>query len=58
MRLPIIAERPHAGPMKTVASAKTTQMVQPRIFSDRMGTAWLTHNVEEVSMFENLLPSL
>jgi hypothetical protein len=23
-----------------------------------MGTAWLRHNVEEVSMFENILPSL
>jgi hypothetical protein len=23
-----------------------------------MGTAWLTHNVEEVSMFEHLLPPL
>ena len=25
---------------------------------DAMGTAWLTHNVEEVSMFEHILPSL
>jgi hypothetical protein len=23
-----------------------------------MGTAWLTHNVEEVSMFEHILPPL
>lgn len=33
-------------------------VVRPRIFSDEMGTAWLTHNVEEVSMFESLLPLL
>ncbi|MGE3807717.1 MAG: hypothetical protein AB7K24_23895 [Gemmataceae bacterium] len=33
-------------------------LVRPRVFSDRMGAAWLTHNVEEVSMLENLLPSL
>lgn len=32
--------------------------IRPRIFSDEMGTAWLTHNVEEVSMFENILPGL
>ncbi len=31
---------------------------RPRVFSDAMGTAWLTHNVEEVSMLENLLPAL
>ncbi len=33
-------------------------VVRPRIFSDAMGKAWLTHNVEEVSMFENILPML
>lgn len=33
-------------------------LVRPRVFSDDMGTAWLTHNVEEVSMFEHILPSL
>ncbi|MBP6902660.1 MAG: hypothetical protein KBC73_21390 [Burkholderiaceae bacterium] len=32
--------------------------IRPRIFSDAMGTAWLTHNVEEVSMFEHILPPL
>ena len=32
--------------------------VRPRVFSDAMGTAWLTHNVEEVSMLENILPRL
>lgn len=34
------------------------RLVRPRVFSDAMGTAWLTHNVEEVSMFEHILPSL
>ena len=33
-------------------------VIRPRVFSDEMGAAWLTHNVEEVSMFEHLLPSL
>ena len=33
-------------------------IVRPRVFSDEMGTAWLTHNVEEVSMFEHILPGL
>jgi hypothetical protein len=33
-------------------------VVRPRVFSDAMGTAWLIHNVEEVSMFENILPAL
>lgn len=32
--------------------------IRPRVFPDAMGTAWLTHNVEEVSMLENILPSL
>jgi hypothetical protein len=33
-------------------------LARPRVFSDAMGTAWLTHNVEEVSMLENILPLL
>jgi hypothetical protein len=33
-------------------------MIRPRVFSDAMGTAWLTHNVEEVSMLEHILPRL
>ncbi len=33
-------------------------LVRPQMFSDQMGIAWLTHNVEEVGMFENILPSL
>jgi hypothetical protein len=33
-------------------------LLRPRVFPDDMGRAWLTHNVEEVSMFENILPSL
>ncbi len=34
------------------------RFVQPRIFPDEMGTAWLTHNVEEVGLFEHILPPL
>lgn len=33
-------------------------LVQPRLFPDAMGTAWLTHNVEEVGLFEAILPPL
>ena len=33
-------------------------LLRPQIFPDAMGTAWLTHNVEEVSMLENFLPEL
>lgn len=33
-------------------------LVRPRVFSDEMGHAWLTHNVEEVGLFEHLLPRL
>lgn len=33
-------------------------VIRPRIFSSEMGTAWLTHNVEEVGMFEHILPPL
>jgi len=33
-------------------------VVRPRLFSDAMGTAWLTHNVEEVGMLEHMLPGL
>jgi len=33
-------------------------VVLPRRFSNAMGTAWLTHNVEEVGMLEHILPAL
>jgi hypothetical protein len=32
--------------------------IRPRIFSNEAATAWLTHNVEEVGMFEHVLPRL
>lgn len=34
------------------------RLVRPWLFSDEMGTAWLTHNVEEVGLLEHLLPGL
>ncbi len=43
-----------AGMLAPVLNA----LIRPRVFSDAMGTAWLTHNVEEVSMLEHLLPPL
>ncbi len=33
-------------------------LVRPAVFSNEMGAAWLAHNVEEVGMFEHILPSL
>jgi hypothetical protein len=33
-------------------------VLQPRIFDEAMGHAWLRHNVEEVGLFEHFLPSL
>ena len=32
--------------------------VRPRVFSNAAAQAWLTHNVEEVGMFEHFLPEL
>lgn len=34
------------------------RFVRPRLFSEEMGQAWLTHNVEEVGNFEYFLPEL
>lgn len=33
-------------------------LVRPMVFPDEMAAAWLTHNVEEVSMLEHILPAL
>jgi hypothetical protein len=33
-------------------------VLRREVFSYEMGTAWLTHNVEEVGMFEHILPPL
>jgi hypothetical protein len=41
-----------------IARSLFNSLVRPIVFPDAMGTAWLTHNVEEVSMLENILPSL
>lgn len=43
-----------AGPLRGFFN----RVVRPRVFSDAMGAAWLRHNVEEVGMFEHLLPAL
>lgn len=34
------------------------RLVRPRVFPEKMGRAWLRHNVEEVGNFENFLPQL
>ena len=33
-------------------------IVDRRVFSERHGHAWLKHNVEEVGLFEQMLPPL
>jgi hypothetical protein len=46
------------GPASGVVRGLFNHLVRPMMFSDEMGTAWLIHNVEEVSMLEHVLPSL
>lgn len=46
------------GVASGLARLPFNHVVRPKVFSDAMGTAWLTHNVEEVSMLENILPTL
>jgi hypothetical protein len=46
------------GPASGMARAVFNNLVRPWVFSDEMGSAWLTHNVEEVGMLEHILPSL
>lgn len=46
------------GPASGMARGFFNHLVRPRVFPDEMGAAWLTHNVEEVSMLEHILPSL
>jgi hypothetical protein len=46
------------GPASGMVRVVFNDLVGPWVFPDEMGTAWLTHNVEEVSMLEHMLPSL
>ena len=46
------------GAVSGLTAAIFNRFVRPRIFSSDMGIAWLTHNVEEVSMLEHILPPL
>jgi DAPG hydrolase PhiG domain len=46
------------GAQGGVLGAFFNRFVRPLVFTDRMATAWLQHNVEEVGMFEHLLPAL
>ena len=46
------------GAASGVFASIFNSLVRPRVFANAMGTAWLTHNVEEVSMFEHILPAL
>lgn len=43
-----------SGPLAVIFN----RWIRPRVFSEEMGTAWLTHNVEEVGLLEHLLPKL
>ena len=46
------------GAASGVFASVFNSLVRPRVFANAMGAAWLTHNVEEVSMFEHILPAL
>jgi len=46
------------GMSAPVLSTPFNALVRPRFLSDAMGTAWLTHNVEEVGNLEHFLPAL
>lgn len=46
------------GPASGMVRGVFNELVRPIVFSDAMGAAWLTHNVEEVSMLEHILPAL
>jgi hypothetical protein len=43
-----------SGPIASLFNS----IVRPHLFPNAMGTAWLTHNVEEVSMLEHMLPTV
>ncbi len=45
---------PASGPLAGVFN----RLIRPRIFPDDKGTAWLTHNIEEVGLLEHLIPRL
>ncbi len=60
-------ERPLIAPLRPLDSAETSLRRLPdgrllmtirRLFGERHGRAWLKHNVEEVGLFEYLLPDL
>ena len=46
------------GPASGMNRGLFNNLVRPRMFADAMGTAWLAHNVEEVSLLKHILPSL
>ena len=46
------------GAARGLARPLFNNIIRPLVFSNEMGEAWLTHNVEEVSMLEHLLPAL
>ena len=47
-----------AGSSSGWLASLINSVVLPRVFPDAMGAAWLTHNVQEVSMLEHILPPL
>ena len=47
-----------AGASSGLLASLINSVVLPRVFSNAMGAAWLTHNVEEVSLLAHMLPSL
>jgi hypothetical protein len=47
-----------AGMTAPVLRVPFNALVRPRLLSNEMGHAWLTHNVEEVGNLEHFLPAL
>ncbi len=47
-----------AGMTAPILRAPFNALIRPRLLSDAMGHAWLTHNVEEVGNLEHFLPEL
>lgn len=44
------------GTTKPIAATVFNQLIRPFIFTEKMGYAWLKHNIEEVGNFEYFLP--
>lgn len=46
------------GSRTPLVGALCNRYLRPRFLSDAAARAWLTHNVEQVGMYEQILPAL